>query len=259
LPSIDTASAAIRRALDGTRHLLTGLSASKNQAADVSDRLAALGIENKSAQLEAVADTIETAQAQTTSLSSRLEAALAAIETARGIAGSGSRSAGGSTTAPRYPWSNRPPVPDFHPARKNSTCIEEVRRVGWPRNREGRIAARGRLYDAEGRPITGTIEAGRGPADAAADLKEPWASDERMTTRWHLEGHVAAVMREHRLKEAVVYINLAPCGTMQKDQWRCHPNLKHLLPVGARLRIWAVREDGKIREYVYHGTGEALK
>jgi hypothetical protein len=74
------------------------------------------------------------------------------------------------------PWRSHPPVPDFVPDRPNERCIEETRKVGWPVNRDGVVSARGRLYDVDGRPITGTVKAGTdGPAAKARDLKEPWA------------------------------------------------------------------------------------
>ncbi|MEU5874207.1 DddA-like double-stranded DNA deaminase toxin [Glycomyces sp. NPDC047369] len=160
---------------------------------------------------------------------------------------------------PARPWESHRPVPGFRPDRPNGTCIDQTRSVGWPLNRNGRTSARGRLYDAHGRPITGTVRAGPGPADAATDLHEPWSSDERMTTRWHIEGHAAAVMRLHQLKEAVLYINIPPCGTEDRGEWRCDANIAKILPRGSTLRVWVARQNGTVAQFVYRGTGEAVR
>jgi hypothetical protein len=174
-------------------------------------------------------------------------------------AGSGAPPAPVAGDRPERPWESHPPLAGFRPDRPHRACIEQTRNVGWPVNRNGRIAARGRLYDTQGRPISGTVRAGPGPADTAADLREPWASDERMTTRWHIEGHAAAVMRQHQLKEAVLYINIPPCGTEDRSEWRCDVNIAKILPSGSTLRVWVTRQNGAVSRFVYRGTGEAVR
>lgn len=157
------------------------------------------------------------------------------------------------------PWRDREALPGFRPDRPHGTAIEQTRRVGWPVKRDGNVPARGMLFDSDGRPITGTVQAGKGPADRAQGLKEPWAADERMTTRFHLEGHAAAVMRQHDLEHAVLYVNIPPCGWANRDPWRCDQNLNKLLHPGTTLTVWVAQQDGNIDRFKYRGTGEALK
>ncbi|MCC3762592.1 hypothetical protein K3N28_05850 [Glycomyces sp. TRM65418] len=266
MPSIDTLITTIRSMIDRSRELLTQLGNTKDQIAEVRGRVAALGFENCAALLDTLSDRMGESQAQAVGVGERLEAALAAVEGARGQGGTGTAGSNKAIPAtptpspePDRPWSRNSPVPNFRPDRPNPTCIEETRRVGWPINRNGRVSARGRLYDRDGRPITGTVQAGTGPADHARDLREPWASDERMTTRWHIEGHAAAIMRQHQVKETVLCINIPPCGSEDQDQWRCDANIAKILPQGSTLRIWAARQNGYTERFIYRGTGEALK
>lgn len=134
-----------------------------------------------------------------------------------------------------------------------------VRRVGWHRNVRGMISARGMLFNAEGQSVTGTMRPGPGPGEHSADLKEPWASDYRMTTRFHVEGHAAALMREHRLSHGVLYLNIPPCGRADDDIWKCDPNIEKVLPAGTKLTVWVVKANGGFQQIRYEGTGEALR
>jgi hypothetical protein len=179
-----------------------------------------------------------------------------------GGSGSGvSDMAGGpqSPSKPSSPTSND--VGEFEPERPSARWVAAVRRLGWPRNAGGLVLARGLLLTSDGKQVTkAPLKAGRGPADDVNDLKEPWATDPEMRTRWHIEGHVAAFMRKHRMREAVLYLNLPPCGGQQPiDPKRCHENLPRILPQGSKLHVHAVRENGWSEVYLYEGTGEALK
>lgn len=265
MPSLHTLIGSLRATIDHIAHLIPGTARSASQAAEARDRAAALGAERSAGQLAGATSSLEEAQVLAAALADRIRVALAAAETARTGTGGGGR--GGAPPGPpptpapppEPPWSRHPPVPGFRPDRPHPTCMDETRRVGWPVNRNGRVSARGRLYDAYGRPITGTVQAGTGPADHARDLQEPWASDERMTTRWHIEGHAAAIMRQHRLRESVLYINIPPCGSENQSEWRCDANIAKLIPKGSTLRVWVARQNGRTARFVYHGTGEALK
>ncbi|MFG3338553.1 DddA-like double-stranded DNA deaminase toxin [Glycomyces sp. NPDC048151] len=263
MASIDTLIASIHSAINQAANLLAGIARSAEQTTQTRSRAGQLGIERTAERLTTAADSLAEGQALARAIADRLQSALAAAEAARTGNGDGRPPVSTSTPEPsqqprRHPWADHPPVPGFKPSVPHKTCIEETRRVGWPVNKNGRVAARGRLYDSDGRPITGTVQAGNGPAAKATDLKEPWASDERMTTRWHIEGHAAAIMRIHALKEAVLYINLPPCGRADQDQWRCDPNLAKLVPVGSTLKVWIVPEKGAPQMINYRGSGEAI-
>lgn len=262
LPSIDNLLALIRAAIEHVEQVLSGLSRSAEQARDLRNQASTLGIEGTAAQIAAVSDAVEESQARASSIGTRLRGTLAAAQALSGNGGSAPPPQSGGSASPQppeRPWSTNPPVRGFRPERPHPTCIEQTRRVGWPLNHNGRVSARGRLYDADGRPITGTVQAGAGPATHTTGLREPWASDPRMTTRWHIEGHAAAIMRQHQLKESVLYINIPPCGAEDQDEWRCDSNIAKIIPPGSTLRVWVARQNGSVSRLVYRGTGEALQ
>lgn len=149
---------------------------------------------------------------------------------------------------------------DFTPDKPHRQALEEIKRVGWPRTGDGRVQARGYLYDSEGRKLfpSPLRASGHGPGSDTRDLKEPYRSDARYKTRYHVEGHTAAHMRRNGITEAVLYISIPPCGRRDKDPYRCDANMAKLLPEGSRLVVWVVRERGMPERIVYRGTGEAL-
>ncbi|MFC3496035.1 hypothetical protein [Glycomyces rhizosphaerae] len=93
MASLDALSEAIRSSLDLVRHLATSIAASRDQAAEVRDRLAALGVERGSTQIHTSVQRIEEGQAQAGAIADRLASALAAVDAAR--AGAGGASGGG--------------------------------------------------------------------------------------------------------------------------------------------------------------------
>lgn len=68
------------------------------------------------------------------------------------------------------------------------------------------------------------------------------------TTKTHVEGHAAAVMRQNRIKEATLYINRVPC----RGRPGCDAMLPRMLPPGARLEV---RGPNGFRK-VYRGVPE---
>lgn len=53
----------------------------------------------------------------------------------------------------------------------------------------------------------------------------------------HVESHAVVLMRREGLMEATLYINKAPCPTINPKSLGCHDALPHMLPEGARLRV----------------------
>jgi hypothetical protein len=104
--SLDALSAAIRSTLDRARDLAASITASREQAAAVRDRLVALGIERGSAQIDTSVQQIEEGQAQAGAIAERLASALAAVDAARVGAGGASGGSGpspGTRTGPTAP------------------------------------------------------------------------------------------------------------------------------------------------------------
>jgi len=149
----------------------------------------------------------------------------------------------------------------FNRIRPHPGAVEALRRVGWPKNSDGKTSARGHLYDEDGRRIDGVevMKAHRkGQAPPCDDLKEPWRSDPEYTTTWHAERDAAKIMRGRGLREAVLYLNIPPCGGRDRAEKRCDANLRKVIPEGANLWVWTVRENSTPRVRRYEGTGEAI-
>jgi len=154
-----------------------------------------------------------------------------------------------------------PPATATRPSRKgpDSRGVDAVKRLGWPKNNEGRTSARAVVMDALGNPIGGTWTARPdGPASDTSGFKEPWKSDIRYTIRAHVEGQVAATMRDTGITKTEVYLNVPPCGIRDRDPYRCAANIRAILPVGSTMTIWTIRERGNPQKNIYQGTGEAL-
>lgn len=113
----------------------------------------------------------------------------------------------------------------------------------------GRGVAAGRLYDTKGQPLTPL--AGPGEAGAARGIGEPLRL---MRFVNHVESNAASHMREHHIRRAVLYLNMAPC----KGPDGCAANLEAVLPAGYQLVVHQVRSNGGTRVYFYNGNGQGL-
>lgn len=177
----------------------------------------------------------------------------------------------GTTSAPPPHWrspARRPSSSDsgseFRPGQVHERLRGVIERIGWPKKPNGATDARGLLADATGRPLfRATLFAARdGPANDTSDLKEPWRSSD-LTTRFHIEGNVAAHMRRNGIREAVLYLNTNVCGSRGAGGWpdprRCLANLADHLPVGTTLYTHVILENGSTRSRRFTGTGRALK
>jgi hypothetical protein len=265
MATIESLTTAIHAALDKARDLLAGLAGSRSQAESLHDEMRGLGFHNKAARSEGIASDLETAQAQTMAIAARLESALAAVESAR----TGSGVLGGGNTTPdthsravpdRPPWADRPPIAGFTFRRPVRECYEAIREAGWPRNAQGQTSARAILYTSDGHRVNAEMFRPHRPGQTSPsdDLREPWRSDERYTTTWHVERDAAAEVRRWGLTDSVLYLNIPPCGEESGDPFRCHANLEKLLPAGVKMFVWAVNEDGSRTRRRYVGTGEAI-
>ncbi|MFD0555894.1 DddA-like double-stranded DNA deaminase toxin [Stackebrandtia endophytica] len=187
----------------------------------------------------------------------------AAAEVARTDDGASLRGSGGLPRQPATPATEqgRPrAIPGFTHRRPAKEAIDAIKREGWPKTAEGRTSARGHLYNPDGNRLdTGTLRPHRkGAALPCTDLREPWRSDPNYTTTWHAERDAAKIMRDNNLREAVLYLNIPPCGRYTEDPKRCDLNLEKILPKGATLWVWTISETGSRGQRRYRGTGEAI-
>ncbi|MCD0443757.1 hypothetical protein LO763_08995 [Glycomyces sp. A-F 0318] len=200
------------------------------------------------------------------------------------IAGGGS--GGSSPSAPHATGASggQPPVPPastkpvapnpeprrrlegFNPKRSHPKAIEAIRRVGYPRNAEGRTSARAFAYTADGDQLTAEPlkPYRKGEAPVRQELREPWASSEDMSTTWHVEGDAAALIREGSLKDAAFYLNVPLCGSRQADTELpdpkgCAENFRHILPRDTVAYVHVVREGRVPYRQKITGTGEGIK
>ena len=126
----------------------------------------------------------------------------------------------------------------FTHRRPHPGAVESLRRHGWPKNDAGRTSARGHLYDSEGRRVDSTDVMRphrKGHAPPCEDLREPWRSDPEYTTTWHAERDAAKIMRDNNMHEAVLYLNIPPCGRYSEGNRRCDVNLEKILPANSTL------------------------
>jgi hypothetical protein len=83
----------------------------------------------------------------------------------------------------------------------------------------------------------------------------PW--HQVSATRTHVEGHIAALMRQPEgPKEVVLVVNRPPCP----GQRGCRTLLPGMLPQGSRMHVYVAGEDGSVslfRTYVGNGRGVA--
>lgn len=70
----------------------------------------------------------------------------------------------------------------------------------------------------------------------------------------HVESNAAAHMRQHRIRRAVLYLNMAPC----KGPDGCNDNLEAVLPDGYQLVVHQVRSNRGTRVYFFNGNGQGL-
>ena len=230
------------------------IGAAKAQADEVVDQLGSLGAEGRASAVAEIADAVEEAQSALTGLGDKLDEIRTAIEAAKGL------QRGGSTeTAGPAPRTNPERNTVFSPRRRNRAHENQLRRLGWPRNASGRTSARGLLYDTKGDPLSDQVWKAD-PRIKHADLREPWASADNYVSRWHVEGQVAAWMRQTGTRKAVLYLNIPPCGGGDPpDPVRCEASLKKMLPKGYTLDVHTVLENGGARIKRYTGTGEAIR
>ncbi|MFC4336055.1 DddA-like double-stranded DNA deaminase toxin [Salininema proteolyticum] len=270
MASLNDAAQQIDHLKQQTASVLAGVSGAQDDADAVAGVLNSIGASN-AGPVEAAVESLDTSRGGLKEFSEQLDQAQALLRQAMestGLGGTSTAPAEASKpaespllTAGKSRWPGNYRVPDFSPGAANSECVEKIRRIGYPKNDAGNTSARGILYAPDGTQITDTLKAGnKGPAADVSDLNEPWATEaERMTIRYHVEGHVAAYMRRQKISRAVLYLNLPSCGERTAEDWRCHPNLPKVLPKGTKVRIWIIA-DGKEPRYMdYNGTGEALK
>ncbi|WP_341718821.1 DddA-like double-stranded DNA deaminase toxin [Micromonospora sp. FIMYZ51] len=134
-------------------------------------------------------------------------------------------------------------APAVAPTRPQKAAVDEIR------PHVGRDVATGRLYDADGRPLTPLV--GPGDTGAGTGLTAPLPSLRFIT---HIESNATAHMRRHRIRHAVLYTNMRPC--LGEDG--CTQNIKATLPAGYRLTVYQVRPNGGVRAWLFDGTGEGI-
>lgn len=243
--SIDTLTTAIRHALEQARHLIAGVGASKDQATEVHDRIAALGAETSAANAGATADHLEEGQALAAAIADRLESALAAAEAAR--AGTGGTSGGGGGAPP-----SGPPPPTASGPSPERPIPTFVRRLAeqLPVRESGDKTHLLAYTNEDGEPVA--YASGR-RRDARDGLKPEFAR--RFVVKDHAEGHVAADMRRPGAPEHVtVVINNTPCPSPVG----CDATIPHIIPKDATMTVYVTDGATTTHYATYTGTGEGI-
>ena len=231
------------------------VAASRSVADELSSNLAGLGITDRAGELAEVARQLDEVHARLTGVAERLG------EIQQAAAGGGGLPSGGSGSGPEPDARPRTGIPGFHPRRLSPDADDRIRRMAkWPKGHDGKIKARGHLYDDNGvNVLDRTLQAlPYGQTYDTPELKEPWRSDTEVTTTWHIEGGAAAYMRRTGMTSATLYLNAPTCGGEDRDPKRCYQNVSKTLPEGSTLTVWSILEDGGKRRVTFRGTGEAI-
>jgi hypothetical protein len=72
---------------------------------------------------------------------------------------------------------------------------------------------------------------------------------------WHVEGHAAAIMRQKKIKDAVLYINAPPC----KWERGCAATLEDVLPASYTLTVYYRKSPGTFKRLEFEGNGQGLE
>ena len=118
----------------------------------------------------------------------------------------------------------------------------------------------GAAFDAVGRPLTSgdivsgqELDPGIPPTDTRLRRDGKWHLLE--STQTHVEGKVAAKMRQEGVRQASVVVTRPPCPGPDG----CRVRLGQILPRGSVLSVYVAGEDGTVRHFgTFTGTGEAV-
>ncbi|HEU5128841.1 MAG TPA: DddA-like double-stranded DNA deaminase toxin [Glycomyces sp.] len=264
MASVDEVAAALGGNKVEAEGLAGQLAAAKQQAEELQGEFAALGAEGTANRAGAAAQTIEALMAEAAGLAERIGEAQAQV-LAIGQSGLLTTGTGGPVTATATAGTARR-LTDFNPKRSHSEAVKEIRRVGYPRNAEGRTSARAFVYSADGKQLNDEPlkPYRRGEAPVRPELREPWASSDDMTTTWHVEGDAAAMIREDHLQNAAFYLNIPLCGSRQgeselPDPNGCAENFRHVIPRDTVAYVHVIREERVPYRQKITGTGEGIK
>lgn len=148
------------------------------------------------------------------------------------------------------------------PAPRDSTPMDQMERRGTDPPIAGVLTKPADSAIREAERVWEGMSGREGPAERVGwevlRLRDP-----RLMAITHVEAHAAAVMREHEMDEAVLYISRRPCpydrlpdGTESYDpeDWpdACDQLVSKMLPPGAKLTLYAPGGWWK----VYHGMEE---
>jgi len=250
MTSVDESASAVSANAEQARELATEIAASKDGIDSLATMLATAGVQDLATEANNIAQDTESLTGQANGLADSLDNLRQRLEALKGLLTSR-----GGATATRKP---EPAATPFHPRKRNRKHEDEIRKLGWPKNTEGRTSARGKLYGLNGASLDNRVWRAN-PEVSHKDLKEPWASSPQHVSRWHVEGQVTAWMREKRVKEAVLYLNLPACGKTKQDPGTCDKSIAAMLPEGYSLVVWTIPENGSPYSVRYRGTGEAVK
>ncbi|WP_240037584.1 DddA-like double-stranded DNA deaminase toxin [Glycomyces paridis] len=261
---MDDISAALGVSRSEAEGLAGQLAVSKQQTEDLQAGIAALGAEASANRASAAARSIEGLMAEAARLAERISEVQAQVVA---IGQSGLLSTGTGTPAQSAaPTGRARRLADFNPRRSHPEAVQEIRRVGYPRNAEGRTSARALVYTADGEQLNREpLKPHRkGEAPERPELHEPWASSEDMKTTWHVEGDAAAMIRKDRLQDAAFYLNVPLCGSRQgeselPDPEGCAENFRHVIPRDTVAYVHVVREGRVPYRQKITGTGEGIK
>jgi hypothetical protein len=264
MTSVDEVAASLGGNKSEAEGLAGQLAASKQQAEELQGALAAVGVESTANRAAAAVQTIEQLVAEAAGLAERIGEAQAEVH-AIGQSNLLTTSTGApATTTASFGYARR--LADFNPMRSHPEAVKEVRRVGYPRNAEGRTSARAFVYTADGEQLNAEPlkPYRKGEAPVRPELREPWASSEDMKTTWHVEGDAAAMIRKDHLQDAAFYLNVPLCGSRQgeselPDPKGCAENFRHVIPRDSVAYVHVIREGRVPYRQKIIGTGEGIK
>lgn len=134
-------------------------------------------------------------------------------------------------TGPDYREPNHPIVHPDLPRYVEGTRCQGVLRIG----------------DTEHHLSSGTTGPGRWLVENL-----PGGPGSGLTFAWkHVEGHAAALMRQHDINHAELFLNLQPCGP--EGPAKCRVVLHKLIPPNATLDVRFPRDDGTTGLWRFHG------
>ena len=244
--SVDEVQSQIQAANETVNNLSTTYQSAGTTAEQMAQQFSSMSAEGAAAQMSEVARLLGEIPAILAQAVEKANEAHSAAEGVRTLGGADGPAVLALDLAAKRPTDVD--VPPFDPRRHNPVCWQGL---GPYRDVD---TAQANLFFPDGRRWnTEPIQAHKkNAADNARGLRPEYRS---MRAVWHVEGSVAAWMREEGNQRMVLYMNTTKC--LAPDG--CDKQLHKLLPEGAVLYVHAVQPNGKPATTRVVGTGEAIE